>query len=114
VNGFNETTERLLSIIAFEVSFRRLVTAAIDITTVPYYGDVEGMSMVSGTKEKDRRAFKFATLSIIGQNIPLILGVGPIRESSEWDRNPPEQNSPSSPTPGEASIGTHPHRDGAV
>jgi hypothetical protein len=91
VNGFNETTERLLSIIAFEVSFRRLVTAAIDITTVPYYGDVEGMSMVSGTKEKDRRAFKFATLSIIGQNIPLILGVEPIRESSEWDRNPPNK-----------------------
>jgi hypothetical protein len=42
------------------------------------------MSMVSGTKDTDVRAFKFATLSIIGQNIPLVLGVEPIRESSEW------------------------------
>jgi len=67
------------------------VTAAIDITTIPYYGDVEGMSMVSGTKNTDVRAFKFATLSIIGQNIPLVLGVEPIRESSEWDRNPPNK-----------------------
>jgi len=72
VNGFNETTDRLLSVIASETSFRRPVTAAIDITTIPYYGEVEEMPMVSGTKERDGRAFKFATLSIIGQNIPLI------------------------------------------
>jgi hypothetical protein len=43
------------------------VTAAIDITTVPYYGKVEGMPMVSGTKEGDWRVFKFATLSIAGR-----------------------------------------------
>jgi len=40
------------------------------------------MSMVSGTKDRGRSAFKFATLSIIGQNIPLILAVEPVRESS--------------------------------
>jgi len=82
VDGFYETTDRLLSVIASESSFRRPVTAAIDITTIPYYGDVEEMSMVSGTKDRDGRAFKFATLSIIGQNIPLILAVEPVRESS--------------------------------
>ncbi|ELY61842.1 hypothetical protein C492_09055 [Natronococcus jeotgali DSM 18795] len=91
VNGFNETTERLFSVIASEVSFRRPVTAAIDITTVPYYGDVEEMPMVSGTKDREGRAFKFATLSIIGQNIPLVLAVEPVRESSAWDENPPNQ-----------------------
>ncbi|GAD52684.1 LOW QUALITY PROTEIN: hypotheical protein [Halarchaeum acidiphilum MH1-52-1] len=91
VNGFNETTDRLLSVIASEASFRRPVTAAIDITTIPYYGDVEGMPMVSGTKGRDGRAFKFATLSIIGQNIPLVLAVEPVRESSEWDENPSNQ-----------------------
>jgi len=80
VDGFYETTDRLLSVIASESSFRRPVTAAIDITTIPYYGDVEEMSMVSGTKDRDGRAFKFATLSIIGQNIPLILAVEPVRE----------------------------------
>ena len=88
IQGFDVATERLLSVIESEASFRRPVTAAIDITTIPYYGDVEGMPMVSGTKDQDCRAFKFATLSIIGQNIPLVLGVEPIRESSEWDKNP--------------------------
>lgn len=53
VNGFDETTDRLLSVIASEASFRRPVTAAIDITTIPYYGDIAGMSMVSGTKDRD-------------------------------------------------------------
>jgi len=91
VDGFYETTDRLLSVIASESSFRRPVIAAIDITTIPYYGDVEEMSMVSGTKDRDGRAFKFATLSIIGQNIPLILAVEPVRESSEWDENPSNQ-----------------------
>ena len=91
VNGFNETTDRLLSVIASEASFRRPVTAAIDITAIPYYGEVEEMPMVSGTKDRDGRAFKFATLSIIGQNIPLVLAVEPVRESSEWDENPSNQ-----------------------
>ncbi|GAB3705400.1 hypothetical protein GCM10028858_22670 [Halorubrum pallidum] len=91
VDGFNETTDRLLSVIASEFTFRRPVTAAIDITTIPYYGEVEGMPMVSGTKDRDGRAFKFATLSIIGQNIPIVLAVEPVRESSEWDENPSNQ-----------------------
>ncbi|OYR85670.1 transposase, partial [Halorubrum ezzemoulense] len=91
VDGFNETTDRLLSVIASESTFRRPVTAAIDITTIPYYGEVEEMPMVSGTKDRDGRAFKFATLSIIGQNIPLVLAVEPVRESSEWDENPSNQ-----------------------
>jgi len=91
VAGFNETTERLLSVIDSEASFRRPVTAAIDITTIPYYGDVEEMPMVSGTKDGEGRAFKFATLSIVGQNIPLVLAVEPVRESSAWDENPPNR-----------------------
>ena len=91
VRGFNKTTDRLLSVIASKASFRRPVTAAIDITTIPYYGGVEEIPMVSGTKDRDGRAFKFATLSIIGQNIPLVLAVEPVRESSEWDENPSNQ-----------------------
>ncbi|WP_248898359.1 transposase [Haloplanus halobius] len=91
VDGFNETTDRLLSVIASEASFRRPVTVAIDITTIPYYGDVEEMPMVSGTKDGEGRAFKFATLSIVGWNIPLVLAVEPVRESSAWDENPPNQ-----------------------
>ncbi|WP_227378029.1 transposase [Haladaptatus halobius] len=91
IEGFQQATERLLSVIQSESSFRRPVTVAIDITTIRYFGNVEGMPMVSGTKDGEGRAFKFATLSIVGWNIPLILAVEPIRESSSWDQNPPNQ-----------------------
>jgi hypothetical protein len=91
IEGFDKASDRLLSAIASEASFRRPVTVAIDITTIPYYGDLEGMSMVSGMKGEEERAFKFATLSIVGENIPLVLAVEPVRESSPWDRNPPNQ-----------------------
>jgi hypothetical protein len=40
------------------------------------------MSMVSGMQGEEERAFKFATLSIVGENIPLVLAVEPIPESS--------------------------------
>ena len=39
IDGFDAVADRLLSVIESEASFRRPVTAAIDITTVPYYGD---------------------------------------------------------------------------
>lgn len=90
IDGFDVATDRLLSVIESEASFRRPVTAAIDITTVPYYGDVDGMEMVSGLSQEER-AFKFATLSIVGLNIPLVLAVEPVRESSAWDDNPSNQ-----------------------
>ncbi|MFC7164953.1 transposase [Halospeciosus flavus] len=91
IDGFQQATERLLSVIQSKSSFRRPVTVAIDITTIRYFGDVEGMPMVSGTKDGEGKAFKFATLSIVGWNIPLILAVEPVRESSSWDQNPPNR-----------------------
>ncbi|CQR53042.1 MULTISPECIES: transposase [Haloferax] len=91
LKGFQQATERLLSVIQSESSFRRPVTVAIDITTIRYFGNIEGMPMVSGTKDGEGRAFKFATLSIVGWNIPLILAVEPVRESSSWDENPPNR-----------------------
>ena len=90
IDGFEVATDQLLSVIESEASFRRPVTVAIDITTVPYYGDVDGMEMVSGLSQEER-AFKFATLSIVGLNIPLVLAVEPVRESSAWDDNPSNQ-----------------------
>jgi hypothetical protein len=90
IDGFDVATDRLLSVIKSEASFRRPVTAAIDITTIPYYGDVDEMPMVSGLSQEER-AFKFATLSIVGLNIPLVLAVEPVRESSAWDDNPSNQ-----------------------
>ena len=91
IDGFHDATQQLLSQIQSESSFRRPITAAIDITTIPYYGDVDGMPMVSGTMNNEERAFKFASLSIVGRNVPLVLAVEPVRESSPWDENPPNQ-----------------------
>lgn len=91
LKGFQQAIDRLLSVIQSESSFRRPVTVAIDITTIRYFGSVEGMPMVSGTKDSEGRAFKFATLSIVGCNIPLILAVEPVRESPSRDQNPPNQ-----------------------
>ncbi|MDL0138545.1 transposase [Halobacterium salinarum] len=88
IEGIDQAVGQLTSTIVSEAAFRRPVTVAIDITTVPYYGDVEGMEMVSGVKGEDKRAFKFATLSVVGYNVPLILAVEPVRESSPWDENP--------------------------
>lgn len=39
---------------------------AIDNTTIPYYEEVAGMTMISGTKDRDGRAFTFTMLPIIG------------------------------------------------
>lgn len=91
VEGFEQASDRLLSAIADEATFRRPVTAAIDITTIPYYGDVEGMPMVNGMQGDEERAFKFATLSVVGQNMPLVLAIEPVRESSAWDENQSNQ-----------------------
>jgi hypothetical protein len=91
IEGFDHASGRLLSVIAEETSFRRPVTAAIDITTIPYYGEVQEMPMVSGVQEEEERAFKFATLSIVDENIPLVLAIEPIRESSAWDDNTSNQ-----------------------
>jgi hypothetical protein len=48
------------------------------------------MPMVNGLDEENR-AYKFATLSIVGHNVSLVLGVEPVRERSEWDDNPSNQ-----------------------
>lgn len=91
IEGFDQAIERLRSVIAEETTFRRPVTAAIDITTISYYGEVQEMPMVSGVPEEDERAFKFATLSIVGENIPLVLAIEPVRENSPWDDNQSNQ-----------------------
>ena len=36
IEGFDQTSDRLLSVIAAEAAFRHPVSAAIDFTTMPY------------------------------------------------------------------------------
>ena len=82
LNGFQRAIERLLSVTESGSLFRGPITVAIDITTVPYYGDVAGMPMVSETKDGEKRTFNFAALSIVGQNLSMLLAVEPVREGS--------------------------------
>ncbi|QZP39339.1 transposase (plasmid) [Halobaculum magnesiiphilum] len=91
VDSFDDATERILSATSSQTSFPRPVTVAIDITTLPYYGAVNQMPMVSGTEDPTKNAYKFATIALVGRNIPLVLGVEPVRESSNWDENPPNR-----------------------
>jgi len=91
VDGFYETTDRLLSVIASE---SHSAVQSLRRSTSPPFPIMEMSRRCrwsAGRKTGTVEAFKFATLSIIGQNIPLILAVEPVRESSEWDENPSNQ-----------------------
>ena len=105
---FHAGLDCLLAEIDANDGLREPVIAAIDIThwefyPSPYKDDddvkpdddvviVDGKEkvpkeefpeMVSGDKEG--RSYKFATLTIIGQNTPIVLGIEPVREASAWE-----------------------------
>ncbi|WP_435182082.1 transposase [Halorussus sp. AFM4] len=64
------------------LEFERPARAAIDITEVPYYGDERGELVhdVSGHSGTDYDyCYKFATLSIVGQNLKFTLAIQPVR-----------------------------------
>ena len=94
---------------------REPVDAAFDITTWPYWSspfrdeeDVEWWEepveieyddgttrevypkedypeMVSGVKESHQRAYKFATLTIVAENTPLVIAIEPVRDKRQWE-----------------------------
>jgi len=65
--------------------------AVVDITAIPYYGDIEGMSMVSGTKRHRSQSVQIRDAVDYRPEYPIGPGVEPVRESSEWDKNPPNK-----------------------
>lgn len=108
-NMLDEITE------ADRVAVREPVNAAFDITTWPFYAspfrDESGIKpcdepvtieprngspydvypcedypeMVSGIKESHQRAFKFATLTIVADDTPLVLAIEPVRDVRRWE-----------------------------
>lgn len=92
---FDMCVERLVNTIREDEPFsNRHTVAAIDITTIrfypsPYDEDNEPKEdfppMVSGTKNSDERAYKYATLSIVGESVPIILAIEPVKENSTWE-----------------------------
>lgn len=85
--GFKKAIENLLNSTNVQI-LQPPVTAAIDITTWGYHAENDPPPEVSGTKGGERRAYKFATLSLVGKSMPIVLAYEPVIESSEWDENP--------------------------
>ncbi len=97
-----------------EAGFTEPVHAAIDITAWNFYAspfmsertarkpdktpikvtidgkekllDPEHPDLVSGLKDSDERGYKFATITIIAENTPIVLGVEPVRDQRKWEK----------------------------
>lgn len=96
---FNNATQNIISSINGENPFsERRTIAAIDITYeqihISPWADKEAGKpnpdyprMASGYKKDDdyRRGFKYATITLVGDNAPIILGVEPVKENSAWE-----------------------------
>lgn len=89
--GFDRSIENLLDAVNHLQILQPPVTVAIDITTWPYHAENDLLSEVSGIDDSGAMAYKFATLSLVGKSIPIVLAVEPVIESSAWDNNFPHQ-----------------------
>lgn len=49
--------------------------------------------MVSGVKESHQRAYKFATLTIIADDTPIVLAIEPVRDKRRWEPDDVETRS---------------------
>jgi hypothetical protein len=97
--AFDAATENILTTIRHEDPFDdRHVVAAVDFTHVPYHvwpwidkdegiPKAEYPPMVSGYKDDGeiKYGYTFATITIVGNDVPIILGIEPVKEHSEWE-----------------------------
>jgi hypothetical protein len=107
---FGDATERMLESARQSEMFTEPLVAAIDITSVPYHvtpwkgeDDIEpddervktrhGMKvpkndypeMVNGGTDDWTYEYQYATLTIVGRNVPLVVAVEPVRHDSVWE-----------------------------
>jgi len=97
---FNKATDNIISSINGDTPFDdRKNVAAIDITYEQIYispwedkeADILNESfplMASGYKNNDDkivRGYKYATITLVGDNVPIILGVEPVKSNSKWE-----------------------------
>lgn len=110
---FTSAVENQLELIRSADEFTEPVAAAIDVTGVPYHvtpwkgeDDIEPdderiivdektgetrvpkdeyPTMVNGAEEDGVYEYQYATLTIIGTNVPLVIAVEPIRHHSQWE-----------------------------
>jgi hypothetical protein len=91
LDGFTQSVVNLLKRVNHIQILQSPVTVAIDITTWQFHADSEFPPEVSGTKHEGVWAYKFATLSLVGKSMPVILAYEPVVESSPWDDNRPHK-----------------------
>jgi len=99
MSAFETATENILETIRHEDPFDdRHVVAAVDFTHVPYHvwpwidkdeqiPKAAYPPMVSGYKDDGeiKHGYTFATITIVGNDVPIILGIEPVKERSEWE-----------------------------
>lgn len=99
MESFDAATENVINSIRGDDPFEdRKTIAAIDITHEQYHvwpweDKDNGIPkpgfprMVSGYKKDDEylRGYKYATITLVGDNAPIILGVEPVKENSKWE-----------------------------
>jgi len=56
-----------------------------DGSTREVYPKEDYPEMVSGVKESHQRAYKFATLTIVAEDTPLVIAVEPVRDKRKWE-----------------------------
>jgi hypothetical protein len=105
MDSFDDALENIIASIQGGGPFAdRTKTAAIDITheqfhVWPWEDKDEGVPkpdfprMVSGYRKDNayKRGYKYATITLAGDMVPIILGVEPVKENSKWE----EDGSPS-------------------
>lgn len=96
---FTTATENTIASINGDDPFGdRVTVAAIDMTYEQIHispwedreAEIPNKSfpkMASGYKKDDeyRRGYKYATLTLVGENVPIILGIEPVKNNSEWE-----------------------------
>jgi len=110
---FSEAIDRMLNSVRMSDMFTEPVVAAIDTTGVPFHttpwkgeDDIEPdderivvnqktgetkvpkddyPEMVNGAEENGVWEYQYATLTIVGRNVPLVIAVEPIRHNSQWE-----------------------------
>jgi len=91
----NRGAERALTRIKPYAEFPEPVYLAIDATYVAYYGDRDGMEWVQGAPDNKEYNWchKFATATIVGDNVHMVVGMVPIgnAEARDGDAYPGEE-----------------------
>ncbi|SDJ62457.1 transposase [Natronorubrum texcoconense] len=101
LDPFDAAIENLIEGTDFGDALREPVNVAIDVTPWVFYPspwknrDLEipkedYPEMVSGLKDEHARGYKFATLTVIGKNTPIVLAIEPVKENSDWESDTAE------------------------